>query len=437
MAVLHRWSNLSSITGARPMGTDELHPDKDQAGIETLGEWDMSDYLNELKPPHRILMGAGPSSVHPRVLQAMTAPILGHLDPDFARIMDDVMVMLRRVFKTSNSLTLPLSATGSAGMEAAFCNVVEPGDTVVIAANDYFGDRMVDIASRCGADVHTFDVPWGRPVGPDLAALEREMKKHRKVKALGVVHGATSTGVLNPMPEIADLAHRYDALLIADVVTSLGGEEVDIDLWGVDISYSATQKCLGAPPGLSPITLGPRAVEVLNKRKTKVQSFYFNLANLETYWSENQNRVYHHTAPISMIYALREALRMVMEEGMEERIRRHARNAAALRAGLDAMGLEMFADPGYRLNPLTTVRVPGGVNDAEVRRKLREVYNIEIGGGLGEVAGLIWRIGLMGDSSRESNVLLFLSALERVLLDEGYEVARGVGVAEAQRSLAG
>ena len=397
----------------------------------------MSNYLNEFKPPHRILMGAGPSSVHPRVLQAMAAPILGHLDPDFARIMDDVMAMLRTAFKTSNSLTLPLSATGSAGMEAAFCNVVEPGDTVVIATNDYFGNRMVDIASRCGADVHTVDIPWGKPIGPDLSLLEEEMKKHRKVKALGVVHGATSTGVLNPMPEIANLAHRYDALLIADVVTSLGGEEVDIDLWDVDISYSATQKCLGAPPGLSPITLGPRAVQILSERKSRVQSFYFNLANLETYWSENPNRVYHHTAPISMIYALREALLMLMEESMEERIKRHARNAAALRSGLEAMGLEMFADPGYRLNPLTTVRVPDGVDDAQVRRKLREVYNIEIAGGLGEIAGLVWRIGLMGDSSRESNVLALLSALERILLEEGYEVALGSGLAGAQRSLAG
>jgi alanine-glyoxylate transaminase/serine-glyoxylate transaminase/serine-pyruvate transaminase len=396
----------------------------------------MSNYLNEFKPPQRILMGAGPSSVHPRVLQAMTTPILGHMDPEFARIMDDVMAMLRMVFKTSNSLTLPLSATGSAGMEAAFCNVVEPGDTVVIATNDYFSNRMVDIASRCGADVHTLGIPWGKPVGPDLSDLEEEMKKHRKVKALGVVHGATSTGVLNPLPEIADLAHRYDALLIADVVTSLGGEDVDIDLWDVDISYSATQKCLGAPPGLSPITLGPRAVQVLSERKTKVQSFYFNLANLETYWSENQNRVYHHTAPISMIYALREALRMLMEESIEGRIKRHARNGAALRAGLEAMGLEMFADAGYRLNPLTTVRVPGGVNDARVRRRLLEDYNIEIGGGLGEIAGLVWRIGLMGDSSRESNVLAFLSALERILLEEGYEVAPGAGVAGAHRSLA-
>ena len=396
----------------------------------------MSNYLKEFKPPQKILMGPGPSSVHPRVLQAMTAPILGHLDPDFLRVMDDVMEMLRIVFQTSNRLTLPISATGTAGMEAAFCNMVEPGDTVVIAINGYFGNRMADIASRCGAEVHTVELSWGKPVGPDLSALEEEMRKHPSVKALGVVHGETSTGILTHMPEIADLAHRYDALLIADAVTSLGGEWMALDQWDVDVCYSATQKCLGAPPGLAPISLGPRAVNVLRERKTKVQSFYLNLANLETYWSENQNRVYHHTAPISMIYALREALRMVMEEGMENRIRRHARNAAALRAGLEALGLELFADPDHRLNPLTTVVVPDGVNEAQVRRRLLMEYSIEIGGGLGEIAGRVWRIGLMGESSSEGNVLTFLSALERILPEEGYEVAQGAGLAGALGALA-
>ena len=391
----------------------------------------MSDYLKEFKPPERILLGPGPSNVHPRVLQAMATPILGHLDPDFLRVMDDVMEVLRIVFQSSNRLTLPISATGTAGMEAAFCNVVEPGDTVVIAVNGYFGNRMVDIASRCGAQVQTVEFPWGQPVGPDLSRLEDELRKQPGVKALGVVHGETSTGVLTPLPEIAALAHRYDALLIADAVTTLGGEEVAFDRWDVDVCYSATQKCLGAPPGLAPISLGPRAVEVLQERKTKVQSFYLNLSNLETYWSENQNRVYHHTAPISMIYALREALRMAMEEGIEERIRRHARNAAALMAGLEALGLRLFAHPDYRLNPLTTVMVPNGVNEAQVRRKLVVEYGIEIGGGLGEIAGRVWRIGLMGESSRENNVLTFLSALERTLAEEGYEVAQGAGVAGA------
>ena len=396
----------------------------------------MSDYLKEFIPPERLLLGAGPSNVHPRVLQAMATPILGHLDPDFLRVMDDVMEVLRIVFQSSNRLTLPISATGTAGMEAAFCNVVEPGDTVVIAVNGYFGSRMVDIASRCGAQVQTVEFPWGQPVGPDLSAIEDELKKHRSVKVLGVVHGETSTGVLTPLPEIADLAHRYDGLLIADAVTSLGGEDVAIDRWDVDVCYSASQKCLGAPPGLAPISLGPRAIKVLRERKTKVQSFYLNLSNLETYWSENQNRVYHHTAPISMIYALREALRMAMEEGIEQRIRRHALNAAALRAGLEALGLKLFAHPDYMLNPLTTVMVPEEVKEAQVRRKLLVDYGIEIGGGLGEIAGRVWRIGLMGESSRENNVLTFLSALERTLVEEGYEVARGAGVTGAHVAFA-
>ncbi len=394
----------------------------------------MHDYMKEFNPSPRTLMGPGPSDVHPRVLQAMAAPILGHLDPEFLRVMDDVMEMLRIVFRTSNRLTLPISATGTAAMEAAFCNVVEPGDTVVIAINAYFGNRMADIASRCGAQVQIVKFPWGKAVGPDLSPLEEEIKKHHRVKAVGVVHGETSTGVLSPLKEIAELAHRYDALLIADAVTTLGGQEVAVDEWEVDICYSATQKCLGAPPGLAPITIGPRAAKVLSERVTKVQSFYLNLANLETYWS--QNRVYHHTAPISMIYALRESLRMAMEEGMEQRLRRHARNAEALRAGLEALGLELFADPAHRLDPLTTVLAPQRMEEARVRRKLLMEYGIEIGGGLGEIAGRVWRIGLMGESSRERNVLAFLSAFERILPEEGYEVARGAGVAAAQRSLA-
>ena len=396
----------------------------------------MTDYLKEFKPPPRVLMGAGPSDVPDRVLQAMAMPILGHLDAAFLGVMDDVMEMLRIVFQTGSRLTLPISATGTAGMEAAFCNMVEPGDTVVIAINGYFGNRMADIASRCGAQVHTVEFPWGKPVGPDLSPLEQKIKRHRSVKAIGVVHGETSTGVLSPLREIAELAHRYDALFIADAVTTLGGVEVSFDQWDIDVSYSATQKCLGAPPGLAPISLGPRAVKVLRERKTMVQSFYLNLANLETYWAENQNRVYHHTAPISLIYALREALRVAMEEGMEERIRRHARNAAALSAGLQALGLVLFADPDHRLSPLTTVIVPDGVNEAQVRRRLISDYGIEISGGLGEIAGRVWRIGLMGGSSTESNVLTFLSALERILPDEGYEVAQGAGVAGAQRTLA-
>ena len=392
------------------------------------------DYLREFKPPQRLLMGPGPSNVHPRVLQAMAMPILGHLDREFVKVMDEVREMLRLVFKTSNSLTFPISGTGSAGMEAAICNVVEPGDHVVVAINGYFGNRMADIASRCGAKVQTVNFPWGKAVGPDLSPLEEELKANTRVKAICVVHAETSTGVLSPLHEIVALAHRYDAVIIADAVTSLGGHELDMDGWDLDVCYSATQKCLGAPPGLAPISLGPRAVKVMRERKTQVQSFYLNLANLETYWSEN--RAYHHTAPISMIYALREALRILIEEGMEQRIRRHSVNAAALRSGLEALGLELFADSQFRLNPLTTVKVPAGMDELRVRRRLLDDYSIEISGGLGEMAGKVWRIGLMGESSRERNVFSLLSALERILPLEGYEVAPGSGVAGAQRALA-
>ena len=329
-------------------------------------------------------MGAGPSTVHPRVLQAMTMPILGHLDVAFLKVMDDVMEALRSVFQTSNKMTLPISGTGSAGMEAAICNLVEPGDTMVVAVNGFFGQRMVDMASRCGGDVHVVEFPWGQPVGPDLAPLEEELKKHSKVKVVGVVHGETSTGILNSVADVAKLAHSYGALVIADAVTTLGGVEVEVDQWDLDVAHSATQKCLGGPPGLAPISLGPRAVKVLADRKTKVQSFYLNLVDLETYWDER--RVYHHTAPISMIYSLREALRMAMEEGLEARYQRHALNAHALRSGLEAIGLKLFANPEYRLDPLTTVVTPDGVDEAKVRRKLLLDYGIEIASGLGQLA---------------------------------------------------
>ena len=381
-------------------------------------------------------MGPGPANVNRRVLAAMTAPILGHLDPDFLRAMDDVKEMLRLAFRTSNNLTIPISGTGTAGMEAAYCNTVERGDHVVVAVNGYFGARMVDVATRCGAEVHAVNFPWGKPVGPDLSAVEDELKKHPKVKAVGMVHAETSTGVLSPVPEIARLAHRHDALLIVDAVTSLCGEDLKVDEWDVDVCYSGTQKCLGAPPGLSPLTVGPRADKIMKGRKTPVQSFYLNLGDLESYWAQ-EARTYHHTAPISMIYSLREALRMVMEEGLEERIGHHARNAAALRAGLEALGLGLFAEPNYRLNPLTTVWVPDGVNEREVRGALLQDYGIEIGGGLGKIAGKVWRIGLMGESSSEHNVFAVLSALERILPGQGYEVPRGTGVAAAQKTLPG
>ncbi len=383
--------------------------------------------------PQRVLLGAGPSSVHPRVLQAMTLPVVGHLDPAFFRVMDDVCSMLREVYHTSNFMTFPISSTGTGAMEAACANIIERGDIMVVCRNGYFGVRLADIAERCGAEVHMVDSPWGKPVDPD--DLAEELAKHSKVKAVGIVHAETSTGVLTPLPELIDLAHSHDALVIVDAVTSLGGHEVKVDDWGIDICYSATQKCLGAPPGLAPISLGPRAMEVINNRKSKVESFYFNLQELESYWSER--RAYHHTAPISMTYALREALCMIMEEGLENRLNRHARVASALRAGLEAMGLGLLADPEYRLNSLTTAIVPEGIEDAILRGKLLNDYNIEISGGLGELRGKVWRIGLMGDSARETNVFAVLSALEIILSGLGYEVAYGASLAAAQKAISG
>ena len=383
--------------------------------------------------PQRVLLGAGPSSVHPRVLQAMTLPVVGHLDPSFFGVMDDVCSMLREVYHTSNFLTVPISSTGTGAMEAACVNIIERGDTVVVCRNGYFGVRLADIAERCGANVHMVDSPWGKPVDPD--DLAKELAKHSKVKAVGVVHAETSTGVLTPLPEIIKLVHNHDAVVIVDAVTSLGGHEVRVDDWGIDVCYSATQKCLGAPPGLAPISFGPMAMDVINNRKTKVESFYFSMQDLESYWSDR--RAYHHTAPISMTYALREALTMLMEEGLENRLNRHARVAAALRAGLDAIGLGLLADPEYRLNPLTTVMVPEGIDDAIVRGKLLNDYNIEIGGGLGELRGKVWRIGLMGDSARETNVFVVLSALEIILSGQGYEVAYGASLAAAQKTISG
>ena len=389
-------------------------------------------YLNELQPSPRILLGPGPSSVHPRVLQAMTLPIVGHLDPEFFQVMDDVGDMLREVYHTENFMTLPLSSTGTGAMEAACANVLERGDTMIVCRNGFFGDRLADIAKRCGAKTHIVDSSWGKPV--DLDTLAAELDKHPNVKAVGMVHAETSTGVLTPVKDFVDLVHRKGALIIVDAVTSLGGHEVRMDDWDLDVCYSASQKCLGAPPGLAPISFGPRAMDVIRSRKSDVQSFYFNVKDLETYWS--QTRAYHHTSPISMTYALRESLRMRMEDGLEPRIRRHPRVASSLRSGLQAMGIGLLADENHRLNPLTTAAIPDGIEDAAVRRTLLTNHNIEIGGGLGDFRGKAWRIGLMGDSAREANVFALLSALEMTLSGMDFEVAHGASLAAAQRALA-
>ena len=390
----------------------------------------MSTYMNEFEPPPRLLMGAGPCNVHPRVLRAMTASMLGHLDPDFLLAMDDVRAMLREVFQTKNALTLPVSGTGTAGMEAAVINVMEPGDTIVVGANGYFASRLAEIGRRCGANVVEVPCAYGDPITP--AAIKEELVKYDRVKAVAVVHAETSTGVLTPIVELAEAAHEAGALLIVDAVTSLGGVELRVDEWGIDVCYSGTQKCLACPPGLAPITFSERALDVMDARKTQVQSFYLDMSQLRSYW---QQRAYHHTAPITMIYALREGLRIVLEEGIERRWHRHAENAAALRAGVEAMGLGLLTEPEWRLPSLTAIHVPDGVVEADVRKYLLQRHNLEISGGLGELAGRIWRIGLMGYNSSPPNVFTFLSALEGALMAQGYEVPVGESLAAAQRAL--
>ena len=385
----------------------------------------------QLNPPYRILLGPGPSNIHPRVQKAMQAPIVGHLDPYFLTVMDDTMELLRTIFRTKNRLTFPISGTGSAGMEAGFCNFLEPGDVAVIGVNGLFAERMVDIALRCGAEVIQVPAEWGRIVEPE--AIEATLKLQRRVKLLALVHAETSTGILQPLTEASRLAKQYEALFLVDTVTSLGGHEVAVDEWGIDICYSGSQKCLSCPPGLAPFTANQAAMARLEARTHKVQSWYLDLSLLSTYWSEG--RFYHHTAPICMVYALHEALVLVAEEGLEARCQRHLRHGSALQAGLKAMGLTLHAQEGYRLSTLTSVRIPPGIDDQRVRQRLLNEFSIEIGGGLGPLKGQIWRIGLMGYSSTEENVLLLLNTLEKLLIAEGYSLELGTGVTAAIKVL--
>lgn len=364
----------------------------------------------DLNTSARILLGPGPSTVPPRVLRAMAHPLVGHLDPQFITLMNEVQELLRFVFQTDNRLTIPVSGTGSAGMEAALCNFIEPGDSVLIGVNGYFGERLCDMASRYGAEVRRLERPWG-----DVFTVEEveAALREKPAKLVALVHAETSTGALQPMEGMADVVHRYGGLLVMDCVTSLGGVPVLVDAWDVDIAYSGTQKCLSCPPGLAPLTVSPRALEVLHQRKSKVANWYLDLTMIEKYWGSE--RTYHHTAPISMNYALREALRLVYEEGLEQRFERHRANAALLWEGLEVLGLRLYVPLSHRLSTLTTVLIPEGVDDVTIRRRLLDEYNIEIAGGLGVFKGKVWRIGLMGYSSRRENVLLLLSALESLL----------------------
>ncbi|HDZ89095.1 MAG: alanine--glyoxylate aminotransferase family protein [Deltaproteobacteria bacterium] len=365
-------------------------------------------------------MGPGPSDVPGRVLQAMAAPCIGHLDPAFLSIMDETQGLLRYLFQTENALTIPVSGTGSAGMETCFVNLIEPGDEVVVCVNGVFGTRMCDIVTRVGGRLIRVDAQWGETIDPDAVS---HAVKGKDPKLLAVVHAETSTGVLQPLEELSRIAKEAGALFLVDMVTSLAGLDVALDRMGIDAAYSGTQKCISCPPGLSPISFSPAALEVLNNRKTPVISWYLDMSMVSNYWGGE--RKYHHTAPINMVYGLREALRIIAEEGLEARFARHSVNHRALVAGLEAMGLSMLVAEGERLPMLNAVRIPEGADDLKVRRALLGDFGVEIGGGLGDLAGKIWRVGLMGHSSRRKNVFLFLSALETILKGQGVKVQPG------------
>ncbi len=385
--------------------------------------------FRDLDPGQRILMGPGPSDVHPRVLQALSAPCIGHLDPRFLSIMDETQQLLRFLFQTQNPLTMPVSGTGSAGMETCFVNLVEPGDEVVVCVNGVFGTRMADIVNRLGGKLIRVDGEWGRAVDADAV---RKAVQGRSPKALAMVHAETSTGACTPLEDLSRIAKDCGALFLVDMVTSLAGMEVALDRMGIDAAYSGTQKCISCPPGLSPVSFSAAAMEALNNRKGPVASWYLDMSMVSSYWGSE--RKYHHTAPINMIYALREALRLIAEEGLEARFERHRRNHRALVAGLEAMGLSMLVPESERLPMLNAVRIPEGADDGKVRKSLLNDFGIEIGGGLGDLAGKVWRVGIMGHASCRRNVVLFLAALECILKAQGVKVRPG-GAEEAAASL--
>ena len=367
--------------------------------------------INEFNTSTRVLMGPGPSDVHPRVLKAMATPLIGHLDPEFLVVMDDIKAMTQKTLQTKNELTFVVSAPGSAGMETCLVNLLEPGDEAVICIHGVFGTRMADIAERCGAKVIKVEAEWGKPINPKDVEIAL---KSCNPKLLAIVHAETSTGVLQPLEEISKMTKETGALLVVDAVTSYCGIDLKVDEWGIDALYSGSQKCLSAPPGLSPVTFSQAAIDVLDNRKTKVQSWFLDLTMVKNYWS-GAKRAYHHTAPVSAMFAIRESLRIVLEEGLEKRFKRHQQNHELLRDGLEAMGFEFLVDKKYRLPMLNAVKIPEGIDEVNVRKRLLEEYNIEIGGGLGPYAGKIWRIGLMGESSTPNHVNMLLAALKQVL----------------------
>ncbi|WP_247728519.1 pyridoxal-phosphate-dependent aminotransferase family protein [Halovivax limisalsi] len=385
----------------------------------------------ELSPPNRTLMGPGPSDVHPRVLRAMSTPLVGHLDPAFIDLMDEVQELLRYTFGTDNRWTIPVSGTGSAAMEAAIGNVVRPGDTVLVPTNGYFGGRMAEMARRAGGAVETVDAPWGEALDPDTVA---DALAEHDPDVFGFVHAETSTGVLQPeVPALTEAAHDHDALVIADTVTSLGGVELRVDEWGIDVAYAGPQKCLSCPPGASPLTLSDEAMDRVLARDEPPRSWYLDLSLLEGYWGDE--RSYHHTAPITNVYAIREALRLVAEEGIEARWERHERLSGALQAGVEGMGLEMNAAPAARLPSLNAVVVPDGVDDGEICDAVLERYDLEIAGGLGDLAGDVFRIGCMGYSARPENVVLTVTALGDALESAGADVDVEAGLEAVRTAL--
>jgi len=387
----------------------------------------MTQQIGELNPPVRLMLTPGPSSVDPRVYRALATPLVGHMDPWFKGCMDETQILLRQIFQTENRITMPLSASGSGGIEASVVNVLEEGDEAIVAVNGVFSERMYEIALRASSRVTKVEAPYGRPVDPgDI----RRTGKGKKIKMIGLAQGETSTGVLTTIDGFRKVADELGALLVVDTVASLAAVPLDVDRERVDVCFSGSQKAISAPPGMSPITVSPAAEEAFRKRKTRVQSWYFDLTTAMNYWGKD--RLYHHTPPVSLIFALREAMRLVVEEGLETRWERHRVNQLALIAGLEAMGLKLLVEkPSDRLPTVTAVMIPSGVDNEKLRNQLLDEFNIEIAGGFGPIKGKIWRVGLMGYSSQKPNVLLFLAALEKCLIDQGFRVSSGAGVGAA------
>lgn len=386
--------------------------------------------IGSFHPPVRTLMGPGPSDVNPRILEAMSRPTIGHLDPAFVTMMEETKTLLQAAFQTNNKLTMPVSAPGSAGMEMCFVNLVEPGETVIVCQNGVFGMRMKENVERCGATPIMIEEEWGKPVSP--ASLEATLQAHPEASIIAFVHAETSTGAISDAKTLVKLAHQYDCLAIVDAVTSLAGSPLKVDEWEIDAIYSGSQKCVSCTPGISPVSFSERAIHKIQNRKTKVQSWFLDLNLVMGYWGSNAQRSYHHTAPINALYGFHEALVILNEEGLENSWARHAHNHAALKAGVEAMGLSFFVDEAYRLPQLNAVTVPEGVDEAAVRSTLLNSYNLEIGAGLGPMAGKIWRIGLMGFASNETNVLNCLGALDAVLSGMGADIQSSTAVNAAK-----